>query len=142
MSNAFEKTGASTTEEQLASIPRRRRDPAVVEFELSTFHSAIADATTPSSFIAQTDIKSGSGLGIDEAFMDVEPRHSKAFCQLEDVEHGQVSPIEVEAGGENVRDSGLQIDDGARGANERRLRDVRRREEMRRDEHEAFKRQI
>lgn len=117
-----------------------------VSVELTTLHSP---PTKPmaASLNSDTDIKSRSGIGLSTEgnFMGVEqvsPQILKDFHH-EDVELDELPVMDVELGREGVRDSDFQFADlGAHEAIERRLRDARRREEMRRDEHEAFKRQI
>lgn len=110
-----------------------------VEVELSTFHPTDAEAMTP-SLISNSDVKIRGD--IDGGFTGIEqfsPQDSKTFHHM-DVEQGQALPTVLEV--DSIRDEALHFAHGAQEINERRLRDARRREEMRRDEHEAFKRQI
>lgn len=116
-----------------------------VTVELTMCHSPPAEPMA-ASLNSDADIKNRTGLGhrTDENFIGVEqvsPQILKDF-RHEDVELDELPVMDVELGREGVRDVDFCLADRAHETSERRLRDSRRREEMRRDEHEAFKRQI
>lgn len=116
-----------------------------VTVELTMCHSPPAEPMA-ASLNSDADIKNRTGLGhcTDENFTGVErvsPQILKDF-RHEDVELDELPVMDVELGREGVRDVDFCLAGRAHESSERRLRDSRRREEMTRDEHEAFKRQI